>query len=273
MSNIQTIRNTVGFTRMDNDLYEALIGAELSGRELRVALAIHRLTAGYNVSEARIAASVIATMSGIHREDVSRAICELIRQNVIQRSGGSRSPMSFVAIDQWRIDTKNTHQAKRKEVPQCGVSTTSNVAFLPHYKERNTESVPSELVAAVAATPVVETAKAEQPDDLIADQPKTDTKADRVPYNRIREIYNRVCGNVLPRCAKLNDKRRSLIKKCWNFDLDGTLPFRTEDFWEGYFNDCLTNPHWIGQNDRNWKADIEFLTRESSVLRVLEATQ
>lgn len=271
MSNIQTIRNTVGFTRMDNDLYEALIGAELSGRELRVALAIHRLTAGYNVSEARIAASVIATMSGIHREDVSRAICELIRQNVIQRSGGSRSPMSFVAIDQWKIDTKNTHQAKRKEVPQCGVSTTSNVAFLPHYKERNTESNPNGFVAAVAATPVVETAKAEQPEDLIADQPKTDTKADRVPYSRILEIYNRVCASHLPQCLKLTEKRKSQIRKCWNLEVAGNKPFRTADFWEGYFNDCLTNPHWIGQNDRGWKADIEFLTKEANVLRVLEA--
>ncbi|HEJ4806058.1 TPA: replication protein, partial [Pseudomonas aeruginosa] len=60
MSNIVSLRNTGGFTRMDNELYEALIGAELSGRELRVALAIHRLTVGYNVEEARIAASVIA---------------------------------------------------------------------------------------------------------------------------------------------------------------------------------------------------------------------
>ncbi|MFG7953541.1 replication protein, partial [Pseudomonas aeruginosa] len=46
MSNIVSLRNTGGFTRMDNELYEALIGAELSGRELRVALAIHRLTVG-----------------------------------------------------------------------------------------------------------------------------------------------------------------------------------------------------------------------------------
>ncbi|MBD1555214.1 replication protein, partial [Pseudomonas typographi] len=48
ITNIFQIDKSRGFTRMDNDLYEALIGAELSGRELRVALAIHRLTAGYN---------------------------------------------------------------------------------------------------------------------------------------------------------------------------------------------------------------------------------
>jgi len=261
---------------MDNDLYEALIGAELSGRELRVALAIHRLTAGFNRDAVKIAALYIAKMmygdetkAEAERANVSRAINSLIRQRVLFRDGGSRDPITFLPPSEWKIDAKSTVLKST----HCVENTPSSVLKITHIKDRNTKTTANAVVAAVAATSVVETAKSEQPDDLIADQPKTDTKADRVPYNRIREIYNRVCGNVLPRCAKLNDKRRSLIKKCWNFDLDGTLPFRTEDFWEGYFNDCLTNPHWVGQNDRNWKADIEFLTRESSVLRVLEATQ
>ncbi len=128
MTNVISLNKSVGFTRMDNDLYEALIGAELSGRELRVALAIHRLTVGFNQETARIAASYIAEMSGIHREDVSRAICELIRQRVIYRTGGSRSPMGFAPVSEWAIDKKNTHQNKSKAVPQCGVSTTSIVA-------------------------------------------------------------------------------------------------------------------------------------------------
>ena len=63
MSNVIQLKSAGGFTRMDNDLYEALIGADLSGRELRVALAIHRQTAGYNQERARIAASYIAQMS------------------------------------------------------------------------------------------------------------------------------------------------------------------------------------------------------------------
>lgn len=269
MSNIQTIRNTVGFTRMDNDLYEALIGAELSGRELRVALAIHRLTAGYNVSEARIAASVIATMSGIHREDVSRAICELIRQNVIQRAGGSRSPMSFVAIDQWKIDTKNTHQAKRKEVPQCGVSTTSNVAFLPHYKERNTESVPSELVAASAATNPELVLEQTAQDD--SEESKAQA-ADRIPYEKIRELYNQILGNVLSRRTGINEADRKRIRAAYNLKVDGKFIVRDGGlmFWEGLFNDALESPFLLGQSKSEWRASFEFLTRATKIQKFLE---
>ena len=272
MSNVHQLRNTGGFTRMDNDLYEALIGADLSGRELRVALAIHRFTAGYNAETARIPAATIAHVSGIARENVSRIIGELIRQRVVFRAGGSKAPIGISTPAEWKIDAKNEEKKGSAKTTQSVKNNTSLVSFPTHIKERNTDLNPNGFVAAVAATPVVETAKAEQPDDLIADQPKADTKADRVPYSRILEIYNRVCASHLPQCLKLTEKRKSQIRKCWNLEVAGSKPFRTADFWEGYFNDCLTNPHWIGQNDRGWKADIEFLTKEANVLRVLEAS-
>lgn len=265
MSNVISLGKAQGFTRMDNDLYEALIGADLSGRELRVALAIHRQTAGYNIDTARIAASYIAKMSGIHREDVSRAICELIRQRVIFRIGGSRSPIGFAPISEWAIDKKNTHKNKPKEAPQCGVSTTSNVAFLPHNKDSKDNLVPTVLAEAPASTPKEQIVQAED------QEPKKPT-AERIPYAKIVDLYNRTCGHVLPKCAKLTDKRRKLIAKVWNFELFGDYPFRgNSDFWEGYFNDCLTNKHWTGSNDRGWCADIDFILREDKVLKVLEA--
>jgi len=262
MSNVTQLRNTGGFTRMDNDLYEALIRADLSGRELRVALAIHRQTAGYNIQEARIAASYIAEMAGLHREDVSRIICELLRQRVIYRTGGSRSPIGIAPASEWRIDTKNTRKPLPKTTPQCGVSTTSNVAFLPHNKDSKDNLVPSELVGAAAPTEPEVAVTSSQPDDQ--------AKAERIPFAKIQEIYNRVCSGVLPECLKLSDDRKRNIRKCWNLEFNGGYPFRKGEFWEGYFNDCLENRHWCGGNDRGWRADIEFLTRVKSVLKVLE---
>ncbi|MEN5236628.1 replication protein [Pseudomonas sp. TWI923] len=273
MSTVTHIQSKSGFTRMDNDLYEALIGAELSGRELRVALAIHRQTAGYNLESACIAASYIAQMSGIRREDVSRAISELIRQGVIYRDGGSRSPIGFSPVSEWKIDKKNTHPNKPKEVPQCGVSDTSNVAFLPHNKDRNTNTNANALVVDASASTAGEegrhgNGKAATPPD----QAKA-VRAEKIPYSRIVEIYNQTCGHALPQCLKLNDKRKTNIRGCWNLKINGVQPFRASEFWVAYFRDCLAVKHYVGDNDRSWKADIEFLTRESTVLKVLEAQQ
>jgi phage replication O-like protein O len=259
MTNVISLNKSQGFTRMDNELYEALIGADLSGRELRVALAIHRLTAGYNVDEARIAASVIADISGIRREHVSRMICELLRQGVIYRVGGSKGPIGFAPVSEWKIDPKECAENGTKDLAQSAGNGTKVVPFSAHNKDNKDNTVPSELVDAAAPTSV-EVAQPEQPDP----------KADRIPYAKIQDLYNRVCGHVLPQCLKLNDKRKGNIRKCWNLNLNGTFPFRSAEFWEGYFNDCLTNKHWTGNNESGWRADLEFLTREEKVLKVLE---
>lgn len=98
-----------------------------------------------------------------------------------------------------------------------------------------------------------------------------DQAAKQIKFTTVSEIYNRVCGDVLPRCEALNPKRKTNIRNLCALKIRGTHPFRDAEFWEGYFNDCLTNPHWIGQNDRGWRADLEFLTRTEIALKVLEA--
>ncbi|MCY1460520.1 hypothetical protein D9M71_780870 [compost metagenome] len=94
--------------------------------------------------------------------------------------------------------------------------------------------------------------------------------SERIPFQKIVDLYNRVCGKHLPQCLKLDEKRKRNIRKCWNLELNDDFPFRSLECWEGYFNDCLQNSHWIGYNDRGWRADLEFLTREDKVLKVLE---
>jgi phage replication O-like protein O len=116
MSNVIQLSNTQrGFTRMDNELYEALIASNLSLKELRVAMAVHRLTAGYNREVVKVAALYISKMlygdeskADAERANVSRAINSLIRQRVLYRAGGSRDPISFMAPHEWKVASKST---------------------------------------------------------------------------------------------------------------------------------------------------------------------
>ncbi|MCY1372157.1 hypothetical protein D9M69_593430 [compost metagenome] len=95
-------------------------------------------------------------------------------------------------------------------------------------------------------------------------------KSESIPFAKIQSIYNRVTQGIFKKCLSLSDKRKRNIRKCWNMKLNGHYPFRRSEFWEGYFTDCLEDAHWRGENDRNWRAHLEFLTREENVLRVLE---
>ena len=110
----------------------------------------------------------------------------------------------------------------------------------------------------------------EPEDQQPCDPPAESPERERIPFEKIRSIYNEVCVPVLSEALKLDDKRKRNIRKCWSMDISGAQPFKSGDFWRQYFSNCLLDSHWTGSNDRNWKADIEFLTRETSVLKVLE---
>jgi phage replication O-like protein O len=274
MSNVIQLhaRSPGGFTRMDNNLYEALIGADLSGRELRVAMAIHRLTSGYNKDSVKVAALYISKMmygdtekAQAERANISRAINSLIRQRVIFRDGGSRDPIEFLPVPEWKIDPnmsvlKTTH---------CVEKAPATVLKTTHIKERNTNTTANAVVDAVASTDEDLESEAEQQGTTTPDQPEA-VKVDRVPYAKIVALYNQVCGGKFRGCLTLSDKRKTNIRKLWNLKINGELPFRKSEFWEGFFNDCLLDKHWLGENDRGWKASLEFVTREENALRVLE---
>lgn len=110
----------------------------------------------------------------------------------------------------------------------------------------------------------------EPEDQKPCDQQAESPERERIPFEKIRSIYNEICVPTLSEALKLDEKRKRNIRKCWAMDIAGDQPFKSGDFWRQYFTDCLIDQHWIGNNDRGWKADIEFLTRETSVLKVLE---
>ena len=79
--------------------------------------------------------------------------------------------------------------------------------------------------------------------------------------NEIIDIYNGICNN-LPQAQKLTDKRRRSID---NFLKDFTV--------EQFKNICHianSNSFLTGNNDRNWKADFDFIMRTDKALAILE---
>jgi len=96
-------------------------------------------------------------------------------------------------------------------------------------------------------------------------------KIDDTPYQEILNAYQRVCGGIFLGAEVLNEKRRKNIKRTYDLTVRDKKPFKDRgiEFWEKYFSRCVTNKHWCGENDRGWKADLEFVTREENVLKVL----
>lgn len=95
---------------------------------------------------------------------------------------------------------------------------------------------------------------------------------DRTPYEKIRELYNQILGGKLKRCMGVTETHRKHIRAAYNLKLDGGFPVRDGGlaFWEGLFNDVLDCPFMLGMNNRNWRADFEFLTAASKIQRFME---
>ncbi len=89
-----------GFTKIANELLDALIRTNFSGYQRRVFDAILRKTYGFNKKEDWISNSQIVEMTGIKRSHVSRAKKELTLRNIVTK-GGNKTQLNK-DYDQWR---------------------------------------------------------------------------------------------------------------------------------------------------------------------------
>ncbi|MNN35844.1 hypothetical protein D3C81_1497090 [compost metagenome] len=101
-------------------------------------------------------------------------------------------------------------------------------------------------------------------------KPQNVEQARPVPLDKILSIYNKICGDVFKRAARMNSKREKQIRACWTYKVDGKLVFQSAQFWSVYFERCLLNKHWRGETSAEFKASLEFLTRKDVMERVVD---
>jgi phage replication O-like protein O len=76
-----------GFTRLANEIIEALMRTNLSAYQSRILWAIWRETYGHQKKQDWISNSQLAEMTGIKKGHVSRTIKELLTRNIVTKSG------------------------------------------------------------------------------------------------------------------------------------------------------------------------------------------
>ena len=84
----------------------------------------------------------------------------------------------------------------------------------------------------------------------------------RVPYEKIGEMYNRICKSF-PRCTSLSDARKKAIKA--RFASGYTLMDFQREFEKAEASSFLK-----GQNNRNWRASFDWLLKDSNMAKVLD---
>lgn len=238
MDNVIQIGNTQrGLTRMDNDVYEALIGADLSRRDLKAAMVIHRLTAGYNVSEARIAACIIADMSGMDRTQASKAICSLIEQRVVYRVGGSRGKLGLAPVNAWNI-TKQL--SEHTPAQSARIVSLSEHASAHNKDSKDNISSNEEIVTPAQSAKPKEKAKRKQAfgiAQLLADNPHKASENVLTGYLALRKTKRAPISEAVWKSINAE------LAKCAAFGItaDQALTEALVAGWQGFKADWIVN--------------------------------
>lgn len=107
---------------------------------------------------------------------------------------------------------------------------------------------------------------------------KIDSAKPQIPYQQIIDAYHEALPE-LPAVRLQTEARRKAIKSRWiqmlNSDRgDGTLRYTDAEsgirWWTQYFNHVRHNSHWLGDNDRGWTADFDWLLNLNNFTKVLE---
>jgi phage replication O-like protein O len=149
-----------GYTKLANELLEAVCGLAISSRKIRVFMAIIRKTYGFNKKIDRIASSQIAKLVGCSADNVRHDIIALKALNLIAQDGekigpnpvisdwkeAKNEPKKRVKIDAPCVNpdapkaTQNDHQSALSLTQGCVNPDTESALDLTHTKEKRNYS-------------------------------------------------------------------------------------------------------------------------------------
>ncbi len=248
-----------GYTRIANELYEALIGADLTRNQAKVAHAVCRKTYGFQKKMDRISDSQLAEITKLPRQKVNKAKNELISMNILIKSGNKIGLNKI--ISEWKIQECHQNSDNLRNVTKTvtKIVTKSVTALSPkqgHTKEtitkenkyNNTPLTPHEVKGGELAKP-------------------EKRKPQTLNYNDYLVAYNEEVGDRLPHAVEANAKRKTRLKK-----IVGLLANSNLEGWRAYVRAFvgMAKPFYFGENNTGWTADIDYLLRETTVTGVRE---
>lgn len=244
-----------GYTRLANALYEELIGADLTKNQSKVAHAICRKTYGYGKKMDRISDSQLAQITRLPRQKVNKAKNELIAMKVILREGQQIGPNKN--IEEWQIE--GCHYSGDNVTALVTKSVTKTVTALSPKQGHTKETITKEKKETNPHTPV-----GGEAEGLV--KPKK-RRAVKINYDEYLIAYNEEVGDRLPHAIDVTEKRKRDLKK-----IIPKLATPNVDGWRSYVRAFvkLAKPFYFGDSDTGWTADIDYLTRETTLTAVRE---
>jgi len=236
-----------GFTRIANELLEAILRFHCSGGEKDIILAVIRLSYGYGRKAHEMSVTYLARLTRRHRNKVAEDLARLIAKRVlVEVSPASFSKGRMIALnknyDEW-VSAKPLTPTAKATVSESTDGTVSESAdgtvseSADHIKKNSKK----ELKKRSNTTPTTQSEASEE----------------------IKDRWNGFAEELgLTKILKLSGQRKSGIKQRLSekeFDLNAI------------FAEIRRSPFLQGENERGWKVDFDWLfLHTGNYLKVLE---
>ncbi|MDE9463492.1 replication protein [Xenorhabdus bovienii] len=246
-----------GYTRLANELYEELIGANLTRNQAKVAHAICRKTYGFSKKVDRISDSQLSQLTRLPRQKVNKAKNELITMKVIVKVGMMIGPNKN--LSEWEIP--ECHQNSDFVTKTVTKSVTKSVTVLSPKQGHTKDTITKEKKE--SNTPLT---PHEGNDGEVA-KPKKRKPTPKINYDEYLNAYNEAVGDRLPHAVEINTPRQKALKK-----LIPKLLTPNVDGFGAYVRAFVgqARPFFFGGSDSGWTADFDYLLREKTLTGVRE---
>ncbi|MDF7681886.1 replication protein [Enterobacteriaceae bacterium ESL0689] len=221
-----------GYTRIANELYEELIGANLTKNQAKVAHAVCRKTYGFNKKVDRISDSQIAQLTNLPRQKVNAAKNELLAMKVLISEGGLIGPNKN--LNEWDIpDTKaapkchhnsDCHHSGDTVPTVVTKSVTKTVTGLSPQWGHTKDTITKDKKDNINKPPIVPLVK------ISGKSEKSQKRATQFPENftpteNNQRLANELCVDLQAEMAAFSDYHRSKgsTYKDWNLALNTWL--------------------------------------------------
>ena len=248
-----------GYTRIANSFLDAIITAELSGREMKILLALIRKTYGFHKKTDQITGAQIAKLINYDGDvcNIRRDIAELKRRKFIQVDGEKIGPNPI--ISEWILTKNKPRKVSVKNNTEC--------------QKQHSESVKNNTVMSVKNNTQqkinININKNIKLPDGNPVSPPPSPQIEKIPFDQILALYH----EILPMCPavkKLTEKRKKQIRGRW---LSGDIA--NLDEWRDYFefvkkSKFLTGNATPAPGRKIFICDLEWLTNESNFVKIWE---
>lgn len=243
-----------GYTRLANELLDAVMASGLSETEMCVVLAVWRKTYGYSKKMDWISNEQLEAMIGKHFTHCSTAKNLLINKKVLLQDG--RKVGMNTNVSEWKTKIngfcKTLAKPAKKTLAEVAKPPLQKVLTTKDNIQKIKENTPNPLteVGQDRAKPIRR-------------------KPIQIDYMACMSFYNELVGDRLPHAVELSDERKRKLRT-----LVTSLATPTAEGFRAYVKAFLSQarPFHFGDNDREWVANFDYLLRRKVLTAIREGT-